>query len=113
MKSSDWKERLGIVYSTIPDFRFPEEEKGETETLPPGKQNLKVFTDRKSRNGKTVTLVKGFAGTENDLQELGRMLKLKCGTGGTVKDGEILIQGDVAARVTAVLVENGYKARKV
>jgi translation initiation factor 1 len=101
-----------VVYSTNPDFRYEEEEKRERQTLPAAQQQLKVWIDRKQRAGKQVTLVRGFVGTEDDLKELARMLKSKCGVGGTAKDGEILIQGDFRDRIVDVLVKAGYKAKK-
>ena len=112
MANNDWKSRLNVVYSTNPDFRYEEEEKRERQTLPAAQQQLKVWIDRKQRAGKQVTLVRGFVGTEDDLKELARMLKSKCGVGGTAKDGEILIQGDFRDRVVDVLVKAGYKAKK-
>ena len=96
---SDWKERLGMVYSTNPDFEYTTSTEEEVATLAPEKQNLRVWLDRKHRGGKTVTLVKDFVGSDADLQELGRMLKSKCGVGGSAKDGEIIIQGDHRDRV--------------
>lgn len=109
---SDWKERLGMVYSTNPDFQYTISEQEEATTLSPEKQNLRVWLDRKQRGGKVVTLVKGFVGTEADLAELGRMLKSKCGVGGSAKDGEIIIQGDHRDRVTELLLKAGYKCKK-
>jgi translation initiation factor 1 len=91
--SNDWKDRLGVVFSTNRDFNYKSEESEEQLTLPPQQQNLKVQLDRKKRAGKSATLVTGFFGKEDDLKALGKMLKTKCGVGGTVKDGEILIQG--------------------
>ena len=109
---SDWKQRLGMVYSTNPDFEYTTQEPEQAETLPPSQQNLRVWLDRKHRGGKTVTLVKDFVGTEADLQELGRMLKSKCGVGGSAKDGEIIIQGDHRDRVVDLLTQAGYKCKK-
>ena len=109
---SDWKERLGMVYSTNPDFEYTTTEVEEQATLPPQLQNLRVWLDRKHRGGKTATLVKGFVGTEADLTELGRMLKSKCGVGGSAKDGEIIVQGDHRDRVVDLLTQAGYKCKK-
>ena len=111
---ADWKERLGMVYSTNPDFDYNYGEEAEAETIAPEKQNLRVWRDTKGRGGKVVTIVKGFVGSTNDLQELGRTLKQGCGVGGTIKDGEIIIQGDHRDRVTALLLQKGYsKTKKV
>ena len=109
---NDWKQRLGMVYSTNPDFEYSTTEEQEATTLPPAQQNLRVWLDRKQRGGKTVTLVKGFVGTESDLSELGRMLKNKCGVGGSAKDGEIIIQGNHRDRVVELLTAAGYKCKK-
>ena len=109
---SDWKERLGMVYSTNPDFQYQTNEQPEATTLPPEQQNLRVWLDRKHRGGKVVTLVKGFVGSESDLAELGRMLKSKCGVGGSAKDGEIIVQGDHRDRVVELLLAAGYKCKK-
>lgn len=109
---NDWKQRLGMVYSTNPDFEYSTTEEQEATTLPPAQQNLRVWLDRKQRGGKTVTLVKGFVGTESDLTELGRMLKSRCGVGGSAKDGEIIIQGDHRDRVVELLIAAGYKCKK-
>jgi translation initiation factor 1 len=111
--AGDWKERLGVVYSTNPDFKFENETAGETQTLPNQKQNLRVQLDKKKRAGKSVTLVTGFIGTDSDLNALGKTLKTKCGVGGTVKDGEILIQGDFVVRVMEILTNEGYKVKKI
>ncbi len=111
--SNDWKERLGVVFSTNPDFKYENEGIEEKSTLPANKQNLKVQLDRKKRAGKSVTLVTGFVGTDADLNSLGKMLKTKCGVGGTAKDGEILIQGDFVARVMEILIKEGYKVKRV
>lgn len=96
-----------MVYSTNPDFNQTEET-DETTNLPPAQQNLRVWRDSKSRAGKTVTLVKGFVGSQTTLEELGKTLKSKCGVGGTVKDGEIIIQGDFRERITEILKKLGY-----
>lgn len=97
----------GFVYSTDPDFSF-EEEQSSAETLPHAQQKLKVRLDTKHRAGKAVTLVEGFAGREEDLQELGKKLKSFCGTGGSAKDGEIIVQGNQREKVLQWLVKNGY-----
>lgn len=101
----------GIVYSTDPNFSYPQEEQEEQATLPPAQQQLKVTLDKKQRAGKTVTVVDGFTGTESDLEKLGKDLKTKCGTGGSVKDGLILIQGDYKEKIVKWLQDWGYKAR--
>ena len=112
MADNDWKKRLGVVFSTNPDFVYEEEADEEPATLAPEKQNLIVSIDRKGRGGKQVTLVTGFIGTADDLAELGRTLKVKCGVGGSAKDGEITIQGDFRNRVVNLLKEMGYKAKR-
>ena len=112
MAENDWKQRLGVVYSTNPDFKYEQESITEDETLAPEKQNLTVSIDRRCRAGKQVTLVSGFVGSESDLKELGKTLKVKCGVGGTAKDGEITIQGDLRDKVTALLCAMGYRAKR-
>ena len=112
MADNDWKKRLGVVFSTNPDFAYEEESTAKEATLEPSKQNLIVSIDRKGRGGKQVTLVTGFVGTSDDLAELGRTLKVKCGVGGSAKDGEIAIQGDFRDRVTALLKDMGYRAKR-
>ena len=110
---NDWKKRLGVVFSTNPDFAYAEEtETVETETLPPAKQRLLVGIDRRNRGGKQVTLVTGFVGTAEDLKALGKELKVRCGVGGSAKDGEITVQGDFRDKVTALLKEMGYNAKR-
>ena len=99
MADNDWKSRLGMVYSTDPGFNYETDDEPEAETLPAGQQDLRVWLDRKQRAGKVVTLVKGFVGRDADLQELARMLKSRCGVGGSAKAGEIIIQGDHRDRV--------------
>ena len=112
MADNDWKKRLGVVFSTNPDFTYEEAAEQEEATLEPSKQNLIVSIDRKGRAGKQVTLVTGFVGTSDDLAELGRTLKVRCGVGGSAKDGEITIQGDFRDRVTTILKDMGYKAKR-
>ena len=112
MADNDWKKRLGVVFSTNPDFAYKEDSTAEEATLEPSKQNLIVSIDRKGRGGKQVTLVTGFVGTSDDLAELGRTLKVKCGVGGSAKDGEITIQGDFRDRVTTLLKDMGYRAKR-
>ncbi len=112
MADNDWKKRLGVVYSTNPDFQFTEVGEEEAVTLPPSQQKLIVTIDRRNRGGKQVTLVSGFVGSQEDLAELGRTLKVKCGVGGSAKDGEITIQGDFRDKVTALLNALGYRAKR-
>ena len=112
MKDNDWKSRLGVVYSTNPDFQYETAGTEEAQTLPPEKQRLIVAIDRRNRGGKQVTLVTGFAGTQDDLKELGKTLKTRCGVGGTAKDGEITIQGDLRDKVVGLLHELGYAKAK-
>lgn len=112
MKSNDWKERLNIVYSTNPDFTYDNGEEPETETLPKQQQKLRVSIEKKGRGGKTVTIVKGFVGTEDDLKDLGKLLKTKCGVGGAAKEGELLIQGEFRQRIIDLLKAEGYTQTK-
>ncbi len=109
--SKDWKKRLGVVYSTNPDFKYQKENHDEAETLPIDKQNLRIVIDRKQRKGKVVTIIQGFVGTEDDLKALGRKLKTRCGVGGTVKEGEILIQGDLKEKINKILKQEGYSIK--
>lgn len=109
---NDWKDRLGVVFSTNPDFQFQKNEDEEEKTLPPKQQNLTVLLDRKKRKGKSATLVKGFVGSTDDLKALGKMLKSKCGVGGTVKNGEILVQGDFCNKIMELLKKEGYKVKR-
>lgn len=101
-----------MVYSTNPDFSYETEEETEEETLPKDCQKLRVTIEKKNRGGKVVTVVKGFVGTETDLKDLGKLLKTKCGVGGAVKEGEILIQGEWRERLIALLQQEGYKNTK-
>ena len=102
----------GLVYSTNPDFKLEDEEDLTEETLLPAQQKLRVRLDKKHRAGKAVTLVEGFSGKETDREELGKKLKTFCGTGGSVKDGEIIVQGDNREKVVQFLLKNGYSATK-
>ena len=112
MAGNDWKERLGVVYSTNPDYAYETSAVEEAETLPPERQKLLVGIDRRNRGGKQVTLVSGFVGREEDLSALAKTLKTRCGVGGAAKDGEILIQGDFRDRVVQLLLAMGYKAKR-
>ena len=109
---NDWKDRLGVVYSTSADFDYQTNEAEEPETLAPAAQVLRVRIEKKGRGGKIATLVSGFVGTSDDLADLGRTLKSKCGVGGSVKDGEILVQGDFRERVISLLRSMGYTGTK-
>ena len=106
------RNRVDVVYSTNPDFQYRYNEQEEQETLPPAKQDLRVKLDKKNRGGKSVTLISGFVGTQNDLTALGKELKSKCGVGGSVKDGEIIVQGDFRDKIIQLLQQKGYKAKK-
>jgi len=104
----------GIVFSTDPDFKKEEEQTENIETLPPAQQKLRIRLDTKQRAGKAVTLIQDFIGTGDDLEDLGKKLKTFCGTGGSVKDGEIIVQGDNRDKVLAWLAKNGFsKSRKI
>lgn len=114
MKDNDWKHRLNIVYSTNPDMQYEtDRQEDAVETLPPEKQKLKVMLDKRNRKGKEVTLVTGFVGTDDDLKELAKFLKTKCGAGGSARAGEILVQGDFRRVVKELLEDKGYNVRIV
>lgn len=108
MSKKNKPDNRGFVYSTDPNFRF-EEEPDNTETLPAAQQRLRIRLDTKQRAGKAVTLIEGFRGKDEDLQDLGKKLKTVCGTGGSAKDGEIIVQGDQRDKVLQWLLKNGYK----
>lgn len=107
------RDRNGVVYSTNPEYVFREPTRSEPSTLPPSSQKLTIWLDRKHRGGKEVTLIRGFVGSDEDLTSLGKNLKSKCGTGGSVKDGEILIQGNHREKILKYLTEAGYTASKL
>ena len=110
--NTDWKSRLGVVYSTNPDFSYDRVHGDEPDTLPPQQQNLLVSLDRKQRKGKSVTLIRGFIGKADDLDSLAKKLKSKFGVGGTAKDGEIIIQGDFVQRTIEYLLAEKYKVKR-
>ncbi len=113
MKKNDWKDRLNIVYSTNPDFKYEETNSQPVETLPNEEQRLKVSLDKKNRKGKVVTLISGFIGEKEDLKNLEKFLKTKCGVGGSSKDSDILIQGDFRQEVKDLLLAKGFKQTKL
>lgn len=106
--SNDWKDRLGVMYSTNPDYNYNTDNVEEEDTLPKEKQLLRISLDKRNRGGKAVTLVTGFRGMTADLEALGKMLKVKCGVGGSAKDGEIIVQGDLRPKVLDILQKEGY-----
>ena len=106
---SDWKNRLGVLYSTNPDFEYTTAEVAEPETLPAAEQRLRLSLSKKQRGGKEVTLVTGFVGTTADLEALGKTLRQRCGVGGSAKDGEIIIQGDQRPKLLSILHSLGYR----
>jgi translation initiation factor 1 len=112
MSKKNKNDKYGFVYSTNPDFQFEEEQEKLQETLGTREQKLKIRLETKHRGGKTATLINGFVGKENDLEELGKKLKNHCGTGGSAKDGEIIIQGDQRDKILQWLIKNGYEKSK-
>lgn len=109
---SDWKNRLGVLYSTNPDFAYTTDEAPEDTTLPPAQQKLRLSLSKKQRGGKEVSLVTGFVGTTADLEALGKLLRQRCGVGGSAKDGEILVQGDQREKLRKILLDLGYSQTK-
>lgn len=107
------KKRVDVVYSTNQNFGYSYDDDQEEETLLPNEQNLRVLIDRKQRKGKSVVLIEGFVGSNDDLKELGKMLKSKCGVGGSAKDGEIIIQGELRDKVMDLLKADGYNVKRV
>ena len=110
--AKDWKDRLGTVYSTSDKFNYEYDNNEEQETLPKNQQKLYVSIDKKNRKGKAVTLIEGFVGSTEDLKSLGKLLKSKCGVGGAVKDGEVLIQGDFRDKIIELLKSDGYIVKR-
>ena len=106
------KKRIGVVYSTNPDYEYSDDSQEEADTLPKNQQKLRLNMERAGRGGKTVTLVKGFVGSDKDINALCKLLKQKCGVGGSVKDGEIIIQGDHRQRLVEILKKEGYTQTK-
>lgn len=109
--NNDWKERLGVVFSTNPDYKYETSAEEEATTPDPSKQNLKIWLDR-LKGGRVATVVRGFVGSSDDLAALGKELKKSCGVGGTAKDGEIIIQGDHRDRIVELLTKAGYRCKK-
>ena len=108
----DRKKRIGVVYSTNPDYEYSDDSQEDADTLPKNQQKLRLNMERAERGGKTVTLVKGFVGSKEDINALCKLLKQKCGVGGSVKDGEIIIQGDHRQRLVEILKKEGYTQTK-
>lgn len=113
MKNNDWKDRLGVMYSTNPDFQYNTGNEEEEVTWAKEKQLLRISLDKRNRGGKAVTLITGFRGTADDLAGLGKFLKVKCGVGGSAKDGEIIVQGDLRQKVLEILQKEGYVKSRI
>jgi translation initiation factor 1 len=113
MKNNEWKDRLGMVYSTHPDFKYDTGKNVEEETLPKEKQSLRISLDKRNRNGKMITLISGFRGKNEDLVSIGKLLKVRCSVGGSVKNGEIIIQGDFRRKIADILAKEGYDKTKI
>lgn len=109
--SNDWKQRLGVVFSTNPDYEYDTAAEPQHETLAPERQNLRIWLDR-LKGGRVATVVRGYVGSDDDLAALGKELKTRCGVGGTTKAGEIIIQGDHRDRVAELLTKAGYRCKK-
>jgi len=110
---NDWKKRLDIVYSTNPDYHFQDEAEENRKKVSNEKQLLRISLDKRNRRGKAVTLITGFSGSDDELQELGKMLKMKCGVGGSAKEGEIIVQGDHREKVLGILQKEGYAKSRI
>lgn len=110
---NDWKDRLNVVYSTNPDFKYDTDKEEEQDTFPKEKQQLRIQLDKRNRKGKAVTLITGFVGTSEDLEELGKFLKVKCGVGGSAKDHEVIVQGDLRNKVLELLQKEGYVKSRI
>jgi len=113
MSKKQKKNRIDVVYSTNPDYNYDYDEEQDIETLEPKLQDLRISLDKKQRKGKSVTLITGFIGLDEDLKILGKTIKSKCGVGGTVKDQEIIIQGDFREKAMNILLDLGYKVKKI
>lgn len=111
-KENDWKDRLGVMYSTNPDFNYQTDDEPEADLLPPGQQKLRLRIEKNGRGGKTVTVISGFIGPMADMESLARTLKTFCGCGGSAKEGEIIIQGDFRDKVKAKLIQLGYSGTR-
>lgn len=112
MSNNDWKSRLNVVYSTNPEFKYETDDCQEEETLPKNQQKLRVQIEKHGRGGKTATIIRGFIGTESDIKELAKLLKMKCGVGGSCKDDEIIIQGNLKEKIISILQKEGYTNSK-